>query len=286
MEMKMTKCFKRMTFILCLYLFFSMMILPNTCRAEIVIIPVQFRNVSELLPIVEGMLSKDGKISIDERANSLIIIDNDESIQNIRGFLARFDRPARQARIRLRFHEIGSSEDRSFSVDGSVSGKGWRISKGKRKKDGIDIRLRDREQRQQGQSEFFVNVISGSWAYIMVGKDIPYRERWVYLSRRYAGYESGVVFQSIESGMEVRPVIVGNRADIEIIPRISHEVSGREKGIIRFTRASTRLSVCLGQWINIGGADEESNEVMKAILESGTGKQGSSISIFLMVEGY
>ena len=90
--------------------------------------------------------------------------------------------------------------------------------------------------------------------------------------------ETGV----IESGMEVRPVVVGDRADIEIIPRISHEVSGREKGIIRFTRASTRLSVRLGQWINIGGADEESNEVMKAILESSTGKQGSSISISLI----
>lgn len=281
---EMIQCFKKMTFILGLCLIFFIMTSPNPCRAETVIIPIQFRSVSEVLPIVEDLLSINGKASADERTNSLIIIDSDESIQNIRTFLARFDKPARQARIRLRFDEVGSSEDRSVTVDGSVSGKRWGISKGKRRKDGIDIRLQDREQRQQGQSEYFVNVISGSWAYIMVGKDILYRERWIDLCSRYAGYDIGVVFQSIESGMEVRPIIVGDRADIEIIPRISHGVSGREKGIIRFTRASTRLSVPLGQWTTIGGADKESNEVMKAILESGTGKQGSSISISLMVE--
>jgi len=53
--------------------------------------------------------------------------------------------------------------------------------------------------------------------------------------------------------MEVRPIIVGDHAYIEITPRISHEVSKGQKEIIRFTKASTELTVPLGEWVDIAG---------------------------------
>jgi hypothetical protein len=77
-----------------------------------------------------------------------------------------------------------------------------------------------------------------------------------------------------------------DHANIEITPRISYEDSDGSKGIIRFTKAATSLSVPLGQWVNIGGTDNESNEVIKAILERGSGKKNSSTSISLLVEKY
>jgi hypothetical protein len=95
-----------------------------------------------------------------------------------------------------------------------------------------------------------------------------------------------VVFQRIETGMEVRPIIVGDHAYIEITPRISHEVSKGQKEIIRFTKASTELTVPLGEWVDIAGIDEKSKEVISAILESGRGKQRVSLSMALMVETF
>lgn len=271
-------------FVLLLCLLLYVTISPGYSRAETVIIPVQFRSASDLLPILEDLLSRDGTASVDHRTNSLVVRDSAESIENIRIFLLRLDKPAKQVRIRFRFQEVVSTKKRTIAAEGAVSGENWEINTGRKKQDGIDVRLKDTKQKQRTKSEFFVQVDSGSSAYILVGQDIPYRKRWIDLSRRYAGFEDSVTFQRIESGMEVRPVIVGDRAHIEITPRISHTVKGGKRDTIRFARASTKLSVPLGQWRRIGGIDEESNEVIRAILESGTGTGRSSLSMSFMVE--
>ena len=101
------------------------------------------------------------------------------------------------------------------------------------------------------KSESFIAVLSGRAAFILVGKKILCTERWVYLSRRYAHSVEIVGFQRIEAGMEVKLVIAGDNVQIEIIPRISYE-EARNKGVIRFTEASTRLIVPRGKWITIG----------------------------------
>jgi hypothetical protein len=158
------------------------------------------------------------------------------------------------------------------------------VSSGRRIRDGVDVRAQDRRVDQRGSSEFFILVSSGNWGYIVVGREVAYTQRWIELCRRYARVVEGVVIQRIETGMEVRPVLMGDQAEVEIMPRISHEVPGREQGVIRFASASTRVSVPLGQWIEMGGADRESNEVMRAILESGSGSRQSSLGISVLVE--
>jgi len=94
----------------------------------------------------------------------------------------------------------------------------------------------------------------------------------------------GTVIQRIETGMEVKPILMGDRADVEIMPRIAHEVPGRERGVVRFASAASRMTVPLGQWTEIGGTSTESNEVLRAILETGSARQQSSLSISFVVE--
>jgi hypothetical protein len=91
-----------------------------------------------------------------------------------------------------------------------------------------------------------------------------------------------VTVQRIETGFEVMPVILKDHADIEIIPRISH--GGATSRVIRFTEASTRLVAPIGQWVTIGGASQQSNEVIRAVLEAGRGEKSSVTSISLLVE--
>ncbi|MFC1866706.1 secretin N-terminal domain-containing protein [Thermodesulfobacteriota bacterium] len=254
------------------------------CKNSTEIIPLQFRNASEVLPIIKDMLSENGKASIDIRTNSVVITDNDESIRKIRTFLERFDTPPRQVRVRVNFQEERSSKDNSLSAEGTVSGEKWKITTSRKKQDGIDVRLHDRNRKRSRSSEYFVNVLSGSPAHIIAGKDIIYRERWGYLLKRYAGYTDTIYIERIESGMDVRPVIVGDHANIEIIPRISYEVSRGRRETIQFTEAATTLSVPLGQWVTISGTDENSNEVIREILKTGSSKKNSSLAISLMVE--
>jgi len=252
---------------------------------SIAVIRMNYRTAEETVSVVKTLLSPEGNVAADPGTNSLVISDNVESIAKIRAFLKGYDIPVEQVKIRVKFNESASSSDRSISGRGEVSGEHWSVSTGGRRRgDGVDVRLQDRTERGQSASEYFINVASGSSAYIAAGKHIPYQERWVYLCHRYASVTDTVAFKEIETGFEVRPTIMGERAHIEIIPRIAHEAPGEGAGVIRFAQASTTLTVPVNQWFTIGGGEETSNEVVRQILSYGSGGESSSLSISLMVE--
>jgi type II secretory pathway component GspD/PulD (secretin) len=255
----------------------------STCLAETVVIPMQYRTAEEALPMVKDLLSSGGRAAADSRTNSLLVVDDSDSIKRVREFLAGFDQLGKQARVRVRFQERGSSADRDVAARARVSGGDWRVSAGgRRRTDGVDVRLQDRSVTERGASEYFIAVVSGAPAYIMVGQDILFTERWLDLTRRYARVSEAVSIQRIETGMEVRPTLLKDHADIEIIPRISG--IGTERGVIRFTEAATRLLAPYGQWVTIGEASQQSNEVMQEILAWGRGERRSVTSISLLVQ--
>jgi len=255
----------------------------NQCHAETLVYPMQYRTAAEAVPMVQSLLSPGGRAVADARTNALLVVDDEETIQRVREFLQGFDKLGKQAKIRVRFDESGTRERASVEGSARASGEDWSVSAGKpMRKDGVDVRSQDRSRAQQGSSEFFVTVVSGSAAYIMVGQDILYTQRWLDLTRRYARVAESVTIQRIETGFEVMPVILKDHADIEITPRISH--GGPGSRVVRFTEASTRLMAPIGQWVTIGGASQQSNEVIRAVLEAGRGERSSVTSISLLVE--
>jgi len=270
--------------------FFCMLFLcPGSAfssQSDTVIIRLKFRVAAEVLPVVENMLSEEGRATADARTNSLVITDNEESIRKVNAFLADFDKPGKQVKISVRFEEIDSIRGRSVSAEARASGKHWSAGTGGKKENGVDVRLEDRNRCQKGTSEYSIITMSGSAAYILTGKEVPYRQRWTDLSRRYGGYVDTVVLRRIETGMEVTPIVLDNRARIEITPKISHEGRGGRRGVVRFTKASTVLSAPLGRWVTIGGTDRRSNEVIREILKHGNGARDSSLVISLKVDKF
>ena len=256
---------------------------PSAGHAAVEVIALRYRSPSEVLPLVKPLLSIDGKISADDRTNQLIIVDSEEVIARVKQTLALVDQAAPQATIRVRFHETGEREDRSISGGGRVSGGNWSVSTGRgpRGRDGVDVRVQDRNVSRGGSSEYFINTLSGNWAYIRVGQDVPYSAYWVDLCRRHG---RTVAYRRIETGFDVKPVIRETLAEVEIVPRISEMGSGGSSVIVHFAEAATRVHVPLGQWMIIGGSDQSTNEVVRAILEAGSSRQSSALSIQLMVE--
>lgn len=268
-------------FLLCgcfLFLFYSICIADN-----VAVIEVKYRRADEVAPMVKNMLTQEGTITVDQRTNSLVISDTEEAIQKVRAFIEGYDKPIQQVTVHVRFHEVRSEEGGSVSADARTSGKHWSVSSGGKTTDGVDVKVRGGKNSRRGQSEYFIRAASGSPAYILAGQEIPYTDRWLYLCRRYARVTESVVFHKIESGFEVVPVVMGDRVSIDITPRISYEVPGREPGIIRFTRASTSLQIPINEWITIGGNSETDNEVIAAILETGAHSQNSTLVISLKV---
>ena len=263
--------------------FFSLFFLSTVSFAETVVIPMQYRTAVEALPMVKELLSSEGRAVADPRTNALLVVDDEASIQRVREFLAGFDQLGKQGRVKVRFEESGSGEDQSVAARARVSGGDWTATAGgQRRNDGVDVRLGERGATRQATSEFTVAVVSGSPAYILVGQDLLFTERWLELTRRYARVSETTSIQRIETGFEVMPTFLRDHADIEIIPRISG--TGATRGVIRFTEAATRLLAPYGQWVPIAGTSQQSNEVMWEILARGRGERAAAVSISLFVE--
>lgn len=252
--------------------------------ADTVVIPVDFRSAEEVLPLVEPLLSDQGKAVADPRSNALVVTDTPEAIGAIRSFLTRADQPARQVTVRVRFVQTGAQTDRSVSVGGAISVKTWTIGTAGAKPDQVRVKAGQTSRSHREASESFVRTASGSAAYIAAGRDIPYRERWVRLGRRHAVIGENTVFQRVETGMEVTPVVTGRTALVTIVPRIGYVDESGRTGQARFAQAATELNVPLGQWVSIGGTTSASREVIDAILASGSGSGQESLTIDLMVE--
>ena len=269
--------------ILSVLLFLTTIILSNVSHAdEVAVIRIKYRGAEEMAPIVESLLSPDGHLSVDTRVNSLVIVDNPNAIQRVHDYLNRFDVPIEQLRIRVRFYEKQTADQRAASIDGSVSGKDWRIATGGQNKDGVEINLENQKRDQNSVSEYFVMTSSGSPAYIATGKEIPYRQTWGYRLGRHRKKTGPVTYKQIETGFEVTPRIVGDQVNLKIIPRVTHD--NTTDGVIRFHGAQTNLMVPLGQWVEIGGSDRQQNEIVSEILSRRRGDEMISLTMALMVE--
>jgi len=258
-------------------------LVSTSLAAEVAVIKVNYRSATDILPQVQDLLTPEGKASVDTRTNSLIVVDSKESLAKIESFVASMDTPAEQVKVRFRFQEQGVSTGRDISASGRASGEYGSATIGGDRREGVHVRARNRVVNRQGNTESFISVMSGSPAYLWVGKDVPYTERWVYFTRRYARVVTTVNFQRVETGFEVLPIVAGNNVQIEIIPRISSFEHG-ERGVVRFTEASTTVTVPKGQWVTFGGTSEQSNEVFRDILSYGSSSTNSTLSLSLMVE--
>jgi type II secretory pathway component GspD/PulD (secretin) len=264
-------------------LMISLTVLVGNSLAEMAVIKVNYREAADLLPLVQSLLSAEGKASLDERTNSIIVIDTSASVAKIQAFVASMDKPAEQVKVRFRFQETSLSTDRDVSTSGKYSGEHGSVAIGGAEEDGVHVRLQDSRTQHRGQTESFISVMSGSTAYLWVGREVPFTQRWLYLTHTYAHEVETVQFHRVETGFEVKPVVAGDRVHIEIVPRIS-SLEDKERGIIRLTEASTKVTVLRGQWVTIGGSSEQTNEAFRAILSTGSSSSNSTLSLSLMVE--
>jgi type II secretory pathway component GspD/PulD (secretin) len=274
---------KRSSLIVSCVLIFSLACLVGASLAvEVAVIKVNYRSATDILPLVQDFLSPTGKVSVDTRTNSLIVFDTKESLTKIEAFVASMDKPAEQVKVRFRFQESGVSTNRDVGVSGTVNRGRWSATAGGDTRSGVHVRAQDSVVNRRGNTESFISVMSGSSAYLWVGRDVPYTERWVYLTRRYAHVTETVNFQRVETGFEVRPIVAGNNVQIEIVPRISS--FDKQEQVVRLTEAKTTVALPKGQWVTIGGTSEQNNEVFRDILSYGYSSTNSSLSLSLMVE--
>lgn len=254
-------------------------------QEQVVQIRLANRHVAEILPMTKPLLSPGGFISADQRTNSLIVIDNPEAIAHIQSLVQKLDHAVALLKIRVQYANTPSDSESQASAAARVKARDTTVEIGKKPlpDEGLEADVSENRTQSQRQSEYVIRVRSGGSAYIEAGYDVPHRERWRQLSQRYGYIPETVVFQRVASGYHVRPVLVGDQVQIEIVPRINYfDNRGRDQKI-HFAEAATTLFVPLGEWVDIGGVMGGHRDVNRQILSDSRHAADHRLKMRLMV---
>lgn len=252
--------------LLCLWVFF----IADNCVADSEIFKINNRLAVDILPVVESLLSPHGRAVADKYGNSIVVNDSPDVIAEVRNILLTSDQRLPQVRVEVAFDSAESG--RVVFYDGERRRSGRRLST-----DGA--RYRFPYSSREGSGRSFITVSSGSNGYIRMAKQVPLTSEWLFWCNRYGVPLSAKVVNTIETGLEVSPVAVGDQVIVTVTPQVSWMENGRSNSF-RFAEAATTMTIPRSQWFELGGISNLSRgkeDLFGTLLSTGDYSDKSSI---------
>lgn len=249
----------------------------SQCLADVEFFTLKNRRAADVLPVVQALLSPTGKAVADRYANMIIVNDSATVIESVHDLLRSSDQPVQQVRIQMAFDSDSNTNGLVIHSSGSHSGRHLSTEN---MGGGYEDSLHSRSSRS------FLTVSSGSSGYIRMAREVPVTDRWLFFCRRY-----GVPYllqdtRTIETGMEVSPVVAGDNVIVTVTPRISWMDDDRVE-TYRFVDASTEISIPRSQWSEVGSMGsrlENRNDFIGAILATGSSRERERIRILIKAD--
>ena len=246
-------------------------------ETEFKIITLQHRFASDLLPIIEPMVGADGTAT--GMNNQLILRAQPARMREIEEVVTKLDAARVNRKITVNTSNNLQSQQERVEAKGATKVGKVTVSNDRRAKPNTGrVEVENSSSNSSQNSNQFINVLDGERAFIRVGQIVPFTQEWVTITRRYVQVDRFTDWHEISTGFAVRPRTVGNNVELEITPRIARL---NNQGFIDFEELTTIMRVSLGNWVDIGGAMQQNDEVSRKILglQSTSSQQNSSLSI-------
>ncbi len=280
-----------------LFLILGLMSFMPQAQAESMtmeIIPLQHRLPGDLIPILKPLVAPGGTVT--GMNDQLIIRSTTENLQQLKSLLSELDRALRRLRITVRQGVVGNVTHQEQGISGRISSGNVSARVGEPRRSGeglvlshegndhqIRYRTHSTERRSDQQNEHFVTATEGHPAFIQSGQSIPLATRSVIINGRAVVVNDGVEYRNVTSGFYVTPQLNGQNVTLRIAPQLEN-VSDRHSGRIDIQHTETTVSGRLGEWIYLGGVDEEFNNRSNTVLST-TGRRGAETrNISVLVE--
>ena len=261
-------------------------------QTEMEIIPLRHRTGEQVVPALQGLLEPGGTLSAFDK--QLIIKTSRRNLEQLRQALSVMDRPLRRLRIRVSQSREVESHQQSTQVSGDVSfGRNVRIiapqamppetSRIEIRQGAAVLRASGSEVQHSGEqlSTQSVQVLEGGRAMIRVGRSIPLLFRQLAYGPQGRVVTTSQVYHDVGQGFVAVPQLVGERVSLEISPVFDTPGGG---GQIETQRLSTTVSGRLGEWIELGGSQQQSDHQGRGLLGGERAAAQDNRSIWLQVE--
>jgi type II secretory pathway component GspD/PulD (secretin) len=244
-----------------------LLLLPLLAHAEMSFITLKHRNAETLIPLLQPVL--DEGITISGRGDTLIINSKPWQGEELRALVEQLDTPLQSLMITV----IQGGSDNHSALQGDVSGN---IEQPR-------VRIYGTQKSAKEAVSQQLRVIEGEWATIQAGESIPLARQTTSHSPQGTTMQQSIEYKDVESGFDVRPRIHGDMVTLELRPFRAKRSRGGA-GIIEQQDISTTVSGRVGEWITIGGVDEEKKDSVMGTIYSTDKKQDATHTVRLKVE--
>ncbi|HVK55091.1 MAG TPA: hypothetical protein VM532_08695 [Burkholderiales bacterium] len=265
-----------------------------SAQQQLEIIQLRHRTADQVIPQIDPFVESGGALS--GRNNQLFLRATDANRAQIKEIIAAIDRPLRRLMITVKQDSDSRDAERSAEVfgrasigdnvriirPGSSDGRGVTIEQ-RRSGDAVQARIHGGNSNASGRVSQQVQVIEGGRAFISVGHSLPVPLRSVVLTPRGTIVSDEVVYRDIGTGFYAAPRLSDNMVTLEISP--TQEAPGRfGSGSVETQRLSTTVSARLGEWVELGGANQDLSRDRSGTLNYSTRDSVNTRRVLLKVE--
>jgi len=261
------------------------------------VIPLKYRTAEQVIPVIQPLIGAEGSVSGFQ--GQLILRATPANLEEIRRILASIDTAPRRLLITVRQDAHIDRSRREAEISGNVGSDRYRIivpGSGARSGGNVvirpgDDRLRarvlDSASSEADRNTQTIQVLEGNSAFIRAGESRPVPTRQV--RRTVVGGQvveqvvDSVDYREASTGVYVRPRITGDRVMLEVSPH-RDSFNGRSPGAVSVQRVVTTVSGRLGEWIELGGINQESSSQSSALLGSESRSAADRRQVLVKVE--
>jgi hypothetical protein len=260
---------------------------------QLEIIELHNRPAAEIIPLVQPFVGPEGTVT--GQGYKLIVKATPANMAEVKKIVASLDAAKQQLVI-----SVSQTRQRTDSHEGA--GVGGRITSGDVSvktapppgRGGVSIiagdddskvkaRIYSTKERDDSGGVQRIRTQEGEPAFIQVGQAIPLPQRSVTHGVYGTTVQDSVEYKSVTTGFYVIALVSGDNVTLKISPqqeRLSREGGGR----IDVSRAHTSVRGKLGEWIDIGGASQQTIGNASGTVYSTQDRSRLNQSIWLKVD--
>ncbi|MCW8920483.1 MAG: hypothetical protein OQK68_03310 [Sedimenticola sp.] len=246
------------------------------------IIQLQSRATDEIIPVLRPFIDKEGSIS--GMNDQLIIRTSPENLAEIRKIIQRLDQPPRRLMIAVR--QSGNSQRIEQNNQADINlmvGKHAKVIVGDQNRDNsLRYRIRDTRTKSDLDATHRIQALEGHPAFIATGQSIPIPEQTTIINNNTVHQQMTTRYKNVTSGFYVVPRLNGQQITLEISPHMNRP--GNLHNSYDIQQADTMVSGRLGEWITIGGINQQLNLKNSGILREAHTENRSDQTIELRVD--
>jgi len=221
----------------------------------------KFRTGADLLPAVRAAVGPDGTVALDERTGSLVITGDAQALARAKKVIEQLDVKLRNVIIRVQRIQENELSNLGVKIDWTLSGGQWRVGVLRNAKISTGGQLEVQGQatqivhRSSDAATQMVRVLEGDLATLTSGIKQAYSPDQFFWSRFTGPGLTGRI-QTVQTGLAVRPRIVGGEVQLQLIPQATF-FTGSDQKEQQYTNISTTVRIPDRGYVLIGAVNND-----------------------------